>query len=212
VVLAARHRCVPRQLIGTGDHHAGGGAAYVGVMTNRDDLGVLSRGLDQAAALLASVQEDDLAEPTPCADWSTAQLADHLAAAPTRFAQMMRGEEVDWSAPAPPVGREAAEVFRAGAEDLLATWQGAGESGATIPPDWQCAEVAVHSFDLATAIGRPTAELDPEVAERALAFMQAALTPENRGDVFGPEQPAPDGADAYQRLAAFAGRTVTPSR
>jgi hypothetical protein len=38
--------------------------------------------------------------------------------------------------------------------------------------------------------------------------MQANLTDDNRGPVFGPGQPAPDGADAYQRIAAFAGRSV----
>lgn len=182
-------------------------------MTNRDnDLGVLSRGLDQAASLLASVGDDDLSKPTPCHDWSTAQLVDHLAAAPTHFAQMMRGEEVDWSAPPPHVGRERADTFRAGADDLLATWRAVTDGEGSMPPDWQCAEIAVHSYDLASAIGRPTADLDAEVAERALAFMQASLTPDNRGEVFRPEQPAPDEADAYQRLAAFAGREVTPSR
>jgi uncharacterized protein (TIGR03086 family) len=182
-------------------------------VTNRDDdLGVLSRGLDQAASLLGTVTDDDLSKPTPCHEWSTAQLADHLTAAPTNFARMMRGEEVDWSAPPPDAGGERASAFRSGADDLLETWRGSAGEQASMPPDWQCAEIAVHSYDLATAIGHPTAELDPEVAERALAFMQGALTPENRGEVFRPERPAPDGADAYQRLAAFAGREVTASR
>jgi hypothetical protein len=79
-------------------------------------------------------------------------------------------------------------------------------------PDWQSAEIAVHTYDLAVALGRPTSELAPEVAERGLALMRANLTPENRGSAFEPEQPAPDGADVYQRIAAFAGRTVIPSR
>ncbi len=46
------------------------------------------------------------------------------------------------------------------------------------------------------------------MAERGLAFMQANLTPEMRGPAFGPEQPAPPDADAYTRIAAFAGRAV----
>jgi hypothetical protein len=53
-----------------------------------------------------------------------------------------------------------------------------------------------------------TGALDPQVAERGLAFMEANLTQENRGPAFGPSQPAPEGADAYQRVAAFAGRTA----
>ena len=77
-----------------------------------------------------------------------------------------------------------------------------------LPVDWQCAELAVHTWDLATALGRSSGDLDAEVAERGLAFMRASLTEDNRGPAFGPERPAPDGADAYQRIAAFAGRSV----
>jgi hypothetical protein len=35
------------------------------------------------------------------------------------------------------------------------------------------------------------------VAERGLAFMRANLQPEMRSTAFEPEQPAPEGADAY---------------
>ena len=38
--------------------------------------------------------------------------------------------------------------------------------------------------------------------------MTSSMTDEMRGDAFGPEQPAPADADAYQRIAAFAGRSV----
>ena len=92
----------------------------------------------------------------------------------------------------------------------MEAWHGVGDGEAPMGPDWQSAEIAVHTYDLATALGRPTAALDPEVAERGLAFMQANMTADNRGQAFQPEQPAPAGADPYQRIAAFAGRTVTP--
>ncbi len=84
--------------------------------------------------------------------------------------------------------------------------QAGQDSPADGAADWQCAELAVHTWDLATALGRPTDGLDPEPAERGLAFMRASLTEDRRGPAFGPEQPAPDGADAYRRIAAFAGR------
>ena len=74
--------------------------------------------------------------------------------------------------------------------------------------DWQTAEIAVHTWDLARATGQ-TPPLDPAVAERGLAFMSGALTPENRGQAFGEEVTAPDDAPAYDRLAAFAGRSLT---
>lgn len=74
------------------------------------------------------------------------------------------------------------------------------------PLDWQLAELSVHTWDLATALGETTAGLDPEDAERALAFMRDNLTRENRCGGFAPEQEAPSGADSYTLLAAFAGR------
>jgi hypothetical protein len=57
-------------------------------------------------------------------------------------------------------------------------------------------------------LDRSTAGLDPAVAERGLAFMRGSLTEANRAPAFGPEQVAPEGADACQRIAAFAGRSV----
>ncbi len=182
-------------------------------MTNRDDeLAVLSRGLDQAAGLLAAVGDDDLTAPTPCQQWTTADLVDHLVVTPARFAQMLRGEEVEWAAPTPHVGDERTTAFRSSADALRNAWHDLGDAEAPMGPDWQTAEIAVHTYDLAVAQGAPTADLDPEVAERGLAFMRTNLKPELRSEAFGPEQPAPDGADPYQQIAAFAGRTVTPSR
>jgi len=197
----------------TPDDLASKDPAYGEGVTNRDhELAVLARGLDQATALLESVAADDLGGSTPCHDWTTAELIDHLVAAPEKFARMVRGDEVDWSAPTPQVGAERAEAFRAGAGELMAAWEAVGDGEAPVGPDWQAAEIAVHTYDLAVALGRPTTELDAEVAERGLAFMRASLTDDNRGPAFLPERPAPDGADAYQRIAAFAGRAVTPGR
>jgi uncharacterized protein (TIGR03086 family) len=176
-------------------------------MTPGKDPAVLRRGLDQLAGVLDDVPGGALGDPTPCPQWSVQDLVDHIVAAPARFARMARGEEVDWSA-TPSAGPEPAARFRSHAEDLLGAVADDAAPGGPIPLDWQCAELAVHTWDLATALGRPTGDLDAEVAERGLAFMRANLTDDNRGPAFGPEQRAPAGADAYQRIAAFAGRSV----
>lgn len=83
-----------------------------------------------------------------------------------------------------------------------------GAGTAAVPGEWQVAELAVHTSDLASALELPTAELDAAVAAQGLAFMQANLTAENRDPAFDPEQPAPDGADPHERIAAFAGRRI----
>src|SRR3954451_580714 len=170
------------------------------------DLALLAVALAQPAALLGRVDDDQLASPTPCAGWTLSDLVDHVVNAPAQFAATMRGEEPDWSAPPPRIGSDRVARLRATSEQLLAAWQAAEE--APVPMDWQLAELAVHTWALATALGEPTDGLEAGVAERGLSFMRANLRPEIRGEAFGPEQPAPAGADAYATIAAFAGRTV----
>ena len=166
---------------------------------------VLARGLDQLETLLRSVREDDHGHPTPCSDWTVADLVDHVVQSPTRLAAMVRGEQVDWAAPTP----HADEPVAAYQENAQALRDALAEHPDAQPgPDWHCAEIAVHTWDLATALGRSTDTFDPEVAERGRAFMLASLTDDNRSPAFGPEMQAPEGADAYTRIAAFAGRTV----
>ena len=116
---------------------------------------------------------------------------------------MAQGGKPDWSAslhhadPASALQEQAAVLVSAlDAED------------STFPAGMAAAELAVHAYDLSTALGRQTADLDPEVAKAGHAFMSSSLTDDSRGEAFGPEQPTPENADAYQRIAAFAGRSV----
>ncbi|MHC1559570.1 TIGR03086 family metal-binding protein [Actinomycetospora sp. C-140] len=172
------------------------------------DTAVLRRGLEQTADVLAGVEGDPPTTPTPCEGWTLQDLVDHVVAAPWRFAVMVRGEALDWSAPTPPAGGDPVAAFCAHATELLTAWAEHGDTVTGPGVDWQCAELAVHTWDLARTTGLATAHLDPEVAELGLAFMRAHLTADIRGPAFGPEQPAPDGADPYVRIAAFAGRRV----
>jgi uncharacterized protein (TIGR03086 family) len=174
--------------------------------TSADSLAVLARALDQAERLLGSVTADDLPRRTPCEEWDVATLADHMVGGTASFARLVQGGEVDWTAPTPHVEGDYAEEFRVHADELVAAWHAAPDDAGVPGPEWQTAEIAVHSYDLATALGMPTGDLDAEVAELGLAFMRANLQPEMRSTAFRPEQPAPAGADAYQRVASFAGR------
>ena len=164
---------------------------------------IVTRGLDQLGGLLTVVTPDDAGRPTPCAQWTVAELSDHIVNSTAGMATMARGGQPDWAAsthhgdPASALDREG----RALVEALDA-------SDGAFPEGMAAAELAVHAYDLATALGRATADLDPEVAEAGYLFMSASLTDDRRGDAFGPQQPAPADADAYQRIAAFAGRAV----
>ena len=164
---------------------------------------IVTRGLDQLGGLLDAVTPEDVGRATPCSDWTVADLSDHIVNSTAGMATMARGGQPDWAAathhddPASALRREGGVLVEA---------LDAGDSA--FPDGMAAAELAVHTYDLATALGRTTADLDPEVAEAGHAFMTASMTDDMRGDAFGPEQPAPADADAYQRLAAFAGRSV----
>ncbi len=173
--------------------------------TPHESVVALSRALDQAGAVLAAIQPDQLSLPTPCKDWDVEHLIRHLLADCANFVTMMNGDEPDWSAEPPPLPADWAGAFRAAADDLIHRWHQREEDGDGPPADMQTVEFAVHTWDLVRAVGSPT-PLDAEAAERGLAFMSGALTPERRGDAFAPEVPAPADASPYDRLAAFAGR------
>jgi len=168
---------------------------------------VLSRALDQAGDVLAAVHADQLARSTPCDDWNVAQLIGHIVDAPVRFLDMARGEEPDWSAGPRPVAGNWVADFRTNADNLIHHWHQAGAAADVGQIDWEIAEIAVHTWDVAQATGQSPSLL-PEVAERGLAFMSAMLTPGNRGQAFAPAVRVPDDAPVYNRLAAFAGRAV----
>lgn len=168
------------------------------------DNTVIARGLDQVASLVNAVNEDQWDAATPCSRWSVRELVDHVVNLPTQFADMASGEQVDWAAPTPHHDDPAA-TFRTHADELLTALSAHPGS---VPEGMVAGELAIHGWDLASALGRATSELDPEVAETGFAFMSAALTDEQRGEAFDEQTQPPPGANAYERLAAFAGREV----
>jgi uncharacterized protein (TIGR03086 family) len=170
----------------------------------KESIDVLSRALDQTAEVLAAISADQLYGPTPCGDWDVASLAAHVVAAPGNFLTMSTGGQPDWSAK-PSLPTDWTAEFRSAADELLRMWREAGESAAPQAVDWQTAEFAIHSWDLARATHQ-SRNLDPAVAQRGFDFMSAALTADNRGEVFAAAVMVPEGAPIYDRLVAFAGR------
>jgi uncharacterized protein (TIGR03086 family) len=170
----------------------------------KESVDVLSRALDQTVDVLSAIPADQLSNPTPCGEWDVADLVAHVVATPRNFLTMARGGQPDWSA-TPTLPNDWTAEFRSGADELLDMWRGSAESASPQAVDWQTAEIAVHTWDLVRATGQ-SRELDPRVAQRGFDFMTSALTPENRGEVFGPAVTVADDAPIYERLVAFAGR------
>ncbi|WP_017934789.1 maleylpyruvate isomerase family mycothiol-dependent enzyme [Nocardioides sp. Iso805N] len=176
-----------------------------------DQVGILAlqRALTQAADLLDDVTAADLDKSTPCTEWDVRRLANHLIAAPRIFVTMLQGAPPGWN------GREdyavqLGEELRTRGNTLINLWReiaGSGEE-TMADPDWQAAEIATHTWDLATALGRSTDGLDQSVAQRSLVAMDRILGPTRKGRAWADARSAPDGVDAYTHLAAYAGREV----
>jgi uncharacterized protein (TIGR03083 family) len=173
-----------------------------------DQMGVLAlqRALTQAADLLDQVTAGDLGLPTPCADWDVRDLANHLIAVPRIFVTQLQGSPPGWN------GREDYSVnlgqeLRTRGNALVNLWREVGED-VVLDPDWQAAEIAVHTWDLVTALGRPSDDLDEALAQRSVITMDRILGPIRKGRAFKDARQAPPGSNAYEHLAAYAGRSV----
>ena len=180
---------------------------------------LLERALNQGAAVIAEIRPGQAGLPTPCTDWTVEDLVRHLIAQDLpHFTVAARGEAPDWTSPPGGLGADWPQQFLLGARLLLETWAAAdldrpvalpagGQAPLRLRADQQIAELAVHSWDLARATSAEV-DLDPALAEHALAWSRRMLRPEFRGSgkAFGVEVPVPEGASAYDRLAGWFGR------
>ncbi|MFI2186649.1 TIGR03086 family metal-binding protein [Streptomyces sioyaensis] len=166
-------------------------------------------------ALVAAVRPEDLALPTPCAGWTVRQLLDHM------VWENLMAASIAEDAPrtdhtADHLGDDHLAAFADSVRAALAAFTGSGMLHRTYGPyeapgamivQQVVVELLAHGWDLARATGAPTV-LAPEVAEETLAAARRiyGAAPRTAGSSFAPERPAPAGASAADRLAAFLGR------
>lgn len=188
---------------------------------NIDPRPLYTRATEQIAALVATVRPEQLAGPTPCAEFDVRTLLSHIAGGTRRIAVVGAGgdgmavrpfldgvEDDRWSAAYDEARTEVQKSWADDARlDALVTvpW---GEAPGRIALSGYVMEAVTHTWDLSESLGRPLA-LDPELAEFALGIARRVLPDERRDDEelpFDSAVPAPEGADAYGRLAAYLGR------
>ncbi|MEU5543349.1 TIGR03086 family metal-binding protein [Streptomyces sioyaensis] len=166
-------------------------------------------------ALVAAVRPEDLALPTPCAGWTVRQLLDHM------VWENLMATSIAEDAPrtdhtADHLGDDHLAAFADSVRAARAAFTGSGMLHRTYGPyeapgavivQQVVVELLAHGWDLARATGAPTV-LAPEVAEETLAAAHRiyGAAPRTAGSSFAPERPAPPGASAADRLAAFLGR------
>ena len=172
----------------------------------------------EVSALLARLDDADLDRPTPCGDWAVRDLAAHLVANTAFFAGAAGVVVPDDGAG---VGARDADARFDAATDAVLKGFGAPavlESDIATPYGTfigsmvlavAFADLLTHLWDLSRALGVPV-HVDAPVADRAIQAWEAFIQDDYRASgMFGAIQACPPGADAMDRLAAFAGRDVT---
>ncbi|MGW4443044.1 TIGR03086 family metal-binding protein [Streptomyces sp. NPDC004682] len=186
-----------------------------------DPRPVYHRASEQAARLISTVRPDQLALPTACTEFDVRGLLEHVVNGTRGIAAIPGG-----AAPAPG-GRAAGKVSDDGwgaAYDevrtlMLKAWDDDELMTRAVRVPWgevpghaalagYVMEIVAHTWDLSDALGHPF-PLDPEVGAFALAVAERQLPESRPREVlpFGERRDAPEGADAYGRLAAWLGRT-----
>jgi uncharacterized protein (TIGR03086 family) len=179
-------------------------------------IDALEQAWKYGAELIASTSAGDLTLATPCTDWDVRALVNHLLGE----AKMMT--EVNHGLPSIPAhsdlidGADVETAWIDSAQDNVASWRDAGVTGdrsyfyGTFPATAGLAinvgEVVVHSWDLATALGRQLTT-DPEHA--AIAFDLWSSFPLDglrAGGQLGAEIPVPTDAPVMDRLLGLLGR------
>ncbi|MFF8788425.1 TIGR03086 family metal-binding protein [Streptomyces sp. NPDC015125] len=167
------------------------------------------------SAVVAAVRPEDLDLPTPCAGWRVWQLLDHM------VWENLMATSIAEDAPrtdhaAGHLGDDHRAAFEDSARAALAAFTHSGMLRRTYGPydapgamlvQQVVVELLAHGWDVARATGALTG-LAPTVAEETLAAARRiyGAAPRTEGGSFAPERPAPPGANATDRLAAFLGR------
>ncbi|MFE7468339.1 TIGR03086 family metal-binding protein [Streptomyces sp. NPDC057499] len=179
----------------------------------------LARSCTSVGDLLAEVRPEQWKEPTPCTDWNVREVVAHLVGMDLVFAAMIEG------GPMPErgvdrLGDDPVGAYRTSSASLLAAFSAPGVlersyasplGSATGAERLQIRlyDLLAHGWDLAQATGIP-ARLPEDLAEQALAFARAQLSPQSRTGRFAEPHPVEETAPAIDRLAAFLGRPVPP--
>jgi uncharacterized protein (TIGR03086 family) len=182
-------------------------------------LDAFTRVIAEVEALVVAVRPEQLSAPTPCSEFRVRALINHLIFENLAHAALADGAAIpEPDRTADYVGEDhvaayvdSARAVRAafGRPGMVTQRYGPMEAPGSMLVQQLIIELLSHGWDLATATGQRT-DLAPDVAEDALLVVQSWYRdqPRGPGNAFGPEQPAPVGASAADRLAAYLGRVV----
>ncbi|MFD9738301.1 TIGR03086 family metal-binding protein [Umezawaea sp. NPDC059074] len=173
-----------------------------------------------STALVARVHPDLFSHPTPCADWTLADLLAHMTAQHHGFAAAARGRGDDLEAwRVRPFG--AVAEYTDAAEDVLTAFadpvpefhlpefQPVSRFPAAMAIGFHLIDYVVHGWDVARTLDLDY-RLEPEVAGTALRIALTVPDGDNRmtlNAAFGPALTTGDDADPLNRILTHLGRS-----
>ncbi|MPZ88910.1 MAG: TIGR03086 family protein [Nitriliruptorales bacterium] len=185
------------------------------------DLGVAAQ---QVMTLVAGTRDDQLADTTPCPDYTVGELMDHIIGLTLAFrlaalkASLDDGAAPGQSGSAPELPSDWRERLPRQLDALVAAWrdpaawEGETTAGGVTMPAAEMGvvtldELVLHGWDLAQATGQPF-HCNPVHVEAVLGFTTAVAEagPEAREGLFGPPVDVPPDAPAFDRALGLAGR------
>ena len=182
------------------------------------DFGPATRAV---AAVLDGIRDDQLTDPTPCPDFSVADVLDHLSGLALAFTMAARKEPLPGDGAPDVDGTRLSPAWRteipAALDGLATAWTDpSAYDGLTMagpiqmPADIAALvaldEVVVHGWDLARATGQPYSPDDATVLA-CLGFASSfEVPPEAGAGPFGPAVLVAADAPALDRLAGATGR------
>lgn len=170
--------------------------------------------------VLGGVAPEQITSATPCASFDVGQLVDHTIGTQHMVTDALQDKPFNMAGVETARSEQPAAFDRAAADAVAELRRdGALDKDVTLPFGTFSGEKLMglaaldtfqHAWDLAKATGQDT-DLDAELAEALMDLAVAHMAHVPRGEEpapYGPEQTAPTGAPAADRLAAFLGRVV----
>jgi uncharacterized protein (TIGR03086 family) len=179
----------------------------------------LTKACSQTSDVLAKVTDEQLAKQTPCEKMRLDELVAHIGMLALAFAAAAGKDFGPLTDTAPTDGAEIERDWRTAYPQRLAAlaaawkdpdaWRGMTRAGgvelpAEVMGSVALAEVAIHGWDVARAIGEPY-ESDPATVQACLAHLEQ-FDPAGTEGMFGPAVPVPDDARAFDKVIAGSGR------
>jgi len=178
------------------------------------------RALDRLGTVVDAVPAQRWDAPTPCPGWSARELLGHLVDGQRQVLAMLTGEGPRAPVPEPEAlgalaGPDPAGSWRRAHQAVVAALSSAAPGAGVATPlgprtveellGIALVEPVVHTWDLATATGRP-AGLDPDAVRALLPGVLALGGQLAATGMYAPAAPVPDDAPAQDGLLAALGR------